>query len=140
MLRAVLVLLVLVAAAGRAESEGADDLRVVERWKCYSIFDHNKEKVLVEALRFERLEESLPLPSMSAGVIKVAGIAYKAIFYVDGFDRRWSFGPSEELAADKNPSFSLVVHPDGSAAYYDWSGVGEGESVKPQQLYECVEK
>jgi hypothetical protein len=139
MLRITRILIVLFAVAGDASGEEPSDQRVVEHWKCYSIHDHSKEKILVEALRFEGLGERRPRPSMSPGLIKVAGVTYVAVFYVDGFDRRWNFGPTEELDADKAQPFSLVMHPDGSAAYYDWSGVGEGESVKPQQLYECAE-
>lgn len=141
MLRVVSILLVLVATAGHAGSEEANDVRVAEHWRCYSRFDYDKKKVLVEALRFEVPEERFPQkPSATLGVIKVAGMAYHALFYVDGFDRTWTLGPEEELLADKTMPFRFVVRPDGSGFYYDFSDVGEGESTTPSQTYECEEK
>lgn len=63
------------------------------------------------------------------GDVVVAGVAYTGLFSVEGINLRWNFGD------DYN--YSFVIHPDGSAAYYDFRGVEEGAKVKASQRYGC---
>ena len=138
MFRLALISLVLIATAALAEDETAAELRLVERWKCFSPIDYGKEKVLVEALRYE-IPEEMAVP-FKVGDIHVAGQEYRAIFAVEGFNRIWFFGPQESLEEDKTPVFKFLINPDGSGYYYDFSDVGEGEATTPSQTFKCVDK
>lgn len=132
--------MLLIGAASHAGDQEGDHLRTIEHWRCYSRFDFDQERILVEALRGELLEQRIPeLPSASLGEVRVAGMSYQALFHVDGFDRTWTFGPAEELVADTTPHFIFLINPDGSGFYYDLSGVEKGESTRPTQTYECVD-
>lgn len=64
------------------------------------------------------------------GQVSVAGVTHPAVFYIEGLNRRWDFG--------KQMSYSLIIKPNGSGSYYDFSRVGEGEPTGPSQRFDCV--
>lgn len=49
-----------------------------------------------------------------------------AYYSRQGLDYRWDWGPNFE--------YSIVIHPDGTALYYDFSHSEDG-SAKPKQVY-----
>ena len=68
-----------------------------------------------------------------SGTIRVAGTIHNTAYRVAGFNRRWDFGPSNDLTYD----YALVIQPDGSAFYYDFSSAESGETVMSSQRYTC---
>lgn len=68
-----------------------------------------------------------------SGTIKVAGVTYDATYRVDGFDRRWDFGPKNDGAFD----YAFVMRASGNASYYDFSDVYPGETAPPSQDFIC---
>jgi hypothetical protein len=63
------------------------------------------------------------------GTISVAGAEHSTRYAVEGFDRRWSFGPTIRGTSVR---FLFVIQPDGGASYFDFA---QGPSV--QQRYRC---
>lgn len=52
-----------------------------------------------------------------------------AIYRRKGINHRWDWG--------RNAQYSFTIKPDGTGAYYDFSNVDDGESVKPNEIYKC---
>jgi len=50
-----------------------------------------------------------------------------------GLNHRWSWG-------DAMGNYSIVIKPDGTGLYYDFTGVPEGESIKAREIYKCYQK
>lgn len=60
------------------------------------------------------------------------GEVQDAIYYVEGLNRRWDFGPRVSKA--KPIRYSLLIQPDGTGLYVDFIN---GETVKPSQTFIC---
>ncbi len=118
--------LILILLAGTAN---AQEFELTEEWKCQSgSYWSESNSILVVA-------QVMKAGDFVLGSISVAGTAYVSEYSVEGFNRRWDFGDRiEELYP-----YSLVIHPDGSAAYYDFSTVGVGAATSPSQKYICVQ-
>lgn len=146
----------------------AQGIDTVETWRCFDPYDSGKNKVLVELTRETRVRsvtteeqvenlkalleaKGVPLKkpedlkpiedfvesmnaitpnAMASGQVSVAGVNHPAVFYIEGLNRRWDFG--------KGMSYSLILKPDGSGSYYDFSRVGKGEPTGPSQRFDCV--
>ena len=104
------------------QAQGSD---TVETWRCYGLRDFDKNSVLVELTRVTAAGET-----QGFGQISVAGVTHHALFRITGFDRRWDFG--------KDLKYAFIIKPDGRGAYYDFSLLEEGETTKPNELYDCV--
>jgi hypothetical protein len=111
------------------ESDGAE----FETWKCTEFLE--KGPVLVEVGIF-KLGDELARPadipeSMGAGFILFDGSNTGSIaaFQRRGLEKWWVWG------ADLDYQFKLDT--DGDGAYYNFSGVEEGEKVKPNELFSC---
>lgn len=61
-----------------------------------------------------------------------AGEMQDAIYYVEGVNRRWDFGPM--VGKTKSLRYSLLIQPDGTGLYVDFIS---GGAVKPSQTFEC---
>lgn len=49
-----------------------------------------------------------------------------------GLEHRWDWG-------DGLP-YSFTIKTDGTGAYYDFTGVPEGERIKPNEIYKCYQR
>ena len=103
------------------------ELEALETWRCFSRFDFSQETVLFTLYRLKEDE---------AGLVSVAGIIHKAMFYVAGLERRWNF-PSDALLADGGYPYSFIIEPDGTGLYYDFSTSEDGQA-RASQLYTCL--
>ena len=96
-----------------------------EKWQCLDRLDFSNKTVLVGLTRVAGDSED-----RGFGEVSVAGVTYRALFQVAGFDRRWDFG--EEL------NYASIIRPDGDGLYYDFSTVEDGGKTNPSQHFECV--
>ena len=87
-----------------------------QQWNCYSIGSYSKPIVVVTADT-----------KKNTGTVKVADTIQSASYSVQGFNRRWDFGDSN--------NYAFVIEPDGDASYYDLS---RSDRVPSQHLY-CKE-
>ncbi len=83
----------------------------------------------VELTAIVKVTEGVPYAA-----IYVAGTHHIAHYTVEGFNRHWAFGSSED---ENNLRYSFVIHPDNKAFYYDLSVTELGEDVNPTQIYIC---
>ena len=101
-----------------------------EKWRCFGEFDFDKKTALVRLTRVTKDDER-----SGFGEVFVAGITHKALFQVEGLNRRWDFG--KELRTGSY-SYTFVIFPGGGGAYYDFSGVELGGKTKARQFFDCV--
>jgi hypothetical protein len=47
-----------------------------------------------------------------------------------GLNQRWDWGPG-------GGKFSIIIKPDGTGLYYDFSSVPSGETTKANDIYKC---
>ena len=134
---------VLLANAAIADDE-SPAIEVVEAWKCYAFTDFDRKNVVVDLTRMPFLPEmrdefikelGLPAdfklpPDIEIGLVEVAGVEYGALFRVDGFNRKWHFGP--EMV-----DFMFQINPDGNGYYFDFTSVTDGDSTSSSQTYNC---
>ena len=131
-MRMILRLVVCVALMGACilvqtqESSGT----TTEKWRCFGEFDYDKKTALVKLTRVTEDGQK-----SGFGEVSVAGITHKALFEVQGLNRRWTFG---EETRTGSYLYSFVIRPDGGGAYYDFSGVEYGGQTKPKQVFFCV--
>ena len=52
-----------------------------------------------------------------------------AIYSRQGLEHRWDWGTEGQ--------YSFVINPNGNGLYYDFTGVPEGEGVKPKSIYKA---
>jgi hypothetical protein len=97
---------------------------VVEIWRCQAGNYDSGSKVLVKATIME---------GRDAGDILVAGVVYKAVYSVSGFERRWDF----DFSTKNTYNYSFVIWPEGKALYYDFSSATVGDTVKPSMSMFC---
>ena len=110
----------LCAANARGESEA-------ETWRCQNNRGYAFSEsipILVVATRF----------TDGSGTIKVAGVTQQAAFSVDGFDRRWDFGPALK---NGHTRYAFVIQPNGNAGYYDFTYADEKGRTSARQSYVC---
>lgn len=96
-----------------------------EKWQCFNRWDNSRETVLVELTLVTGDGED-----RGFGEVSVAGVTYRALFRLAGFNRRWGFG--EEL------NYAFIIRPDGDGQYYDFSTVEDGGKTEPGQHFEYV--
>lgn len=95
----------------------------VETWECMDRMDPSSESVLVTAT----VEAG-----RKKGNISVAGVTHAAAFQVEGFDRRWDFGP----LPDRSYRYAFVIEPNGDATYFDF---GNKAKAKPSNFMKCFQ-
>jgi hypothetical protein len=96
--------------------------QLVAEWHCS---ERNGSDVLVKALVYEAGD-------YNAEVV-AAGVTNPAAYSVRGFEMRWNFGELEENIFP----YALVIEPNGSSRYYDFSKSPKGTIVQPSQFYQC---
>ena len=79
------------------ESNGA----TTEKWRCFDRLDYGKKTALVKLTRVTKDGEK-----SGFGEVSVAGVTQKALFRVEGLNRRWYFG---ELTKAGLYSYSFVI-------------------------------
>ena len=121
-MRLYFVLLILIFSSSAVAQESTVDYEVNETWRCFALFDYQK-KTLVLLTR-----QMVVGGKLVSATVEVAGTKYKAVFRLNGFNRRWSF------MGDK---YSFIITPQGDGSYYDFTRTKEGESVSSSQRYEC---
>jgi hypothetical protein len=95
----------------------------IETWQCQQHSYDDWSNILVVAT----VEEG-----RRSGEITVAGVTHTAIFQVEGFDRRWDFGTTD------NPvRFAFIVQPNGDATYFDFR---DGGTAKPSNFMFCRQR
>jgi len=72
-----------------------------------------------------------------SGTIEVAGTVHDAEYSVQGFNRRWDFGPLTERGAP-SPSYAFIIEPSGEGSYVDFSFADEDGRVNAEQSFICV--
>ena len=100
---------------------------VVEEWECvdFVLIIPNWDNILATARIYEDRE---------SGSIDVAGVTHSTHFRVAGFERRWNFGSDND---DSGFGYSLIIKPDGTAGYYDFTS---SDTADPDMLLTCREK
>ena len=111
--------------------ESPEEILGIQQWRCISGLDwamykveggFSDKKVIVRLSRPAGKEGGF-------GEVTVAGITHPAFFAVEGVNLRWQFGDDSQYA--------FIIRPDGSAGYYDFSGVDEEEKIGANQTYGC---
>lgn len=99
-----------------------------ERWLCASaIFGERPEREPSIVLTRETPRNK----PKGRGKVAVAGVVYETVFSVEGVSRRWDWNTNDD---------AIVIGPDGSAAYYNFRGLGLFETkAKPSKLLRCVQ-
>ena len=92
-------------------------------WRCF------KDRDLVQ------LTAELLSDKQGVGEVTVGTISHQAKFRIEGFDRRWDFGLSDDFTSYE---FAFVIAPSGAGGYYDFTLAEDGEPTKPKRVYECV--
>jgi hypothetical protein len=72
----------------------------------------------------------------NVGTVSVAGTVQTAVYSVQGFDRRWDFGPR---IGTKRVAYSFVMQPNGHASYFDFSMADDKGRASPRQQFVCKE-
>ena len=119
--------LTVLATVGALAQENID--ATTEEWRCFSPSDYQMLSILDKSFPEEKVLVRLTRVTEN-GEVSVAGVTYRAVFRVVGFDRRWDFG--------EDGNYAFVIKPDGSGAYYDFSSVEDGGKTRPSQTYGCV--
>ena len=78
----------------------------VEVWECRKFLDDNWKSILAKATVDS---------GRASGTITVAGVTWYTDYQVQGFNRRWDFGPK-----DHPTRYAFVIKPDGTGLYYDF--------------------
>ena len=73
-------------------------------------------------------------PDKGDAYVSVAGISHVADYKVQGFNRRWSFGEETDVGFYR---YAFIIHPDDSAAYFDFSSAAEDEVIPVNQQFVC---
>jgi hypothetical protein len=68
-----------------------------------------------------------------AGTIRVAATTHDALYYLEGFDRRWDFGPM----ADGPARYAFVAEPHGDDPYFDFGCADAEGRATARQLFAC---
>ena len=63
------------------------------------------------------------------------GMEYPAAYVSYGLEHRWLINPEEGEEFDSD--YHVVLNPDLSAGYYDFTGLKEGEEREPETLFFC---
>ncbi len=105
-------------------SHSAFSSEVIETWECQESSYGNWADILVQAQVIKDRTE---------GEIHVAGIIHSTEFQINGFNRRWDFGLSDEGAY----KFAFVIKPNGNASYYDFSLKSQSG---PSMILHCRQK
>ncbi len=114
-----IIALGLVASCTTDSTRVSENLEgVAENWLCTKTYGPN---VLVKA---QVMEDRI------SGRIYVSGVVHDTVFFVDGFDRRWSW----DLGPDGGYRFSFIIEPDGSGIYLDF---GDKSEAKPSMVFSC---
>lgn len=113
-------LMLLVAFSGAAYGEGPV---IVESWFCSPGTYYSATNVVVRAMVFD---------GRKFGDIDVAGGSQMAEFEIEGFNRRWNFGPVNKNGIYR---YTFIVRPDGNGIYYDFKSTGADAS--PSQFFGC---
>jgi len=95
----------------------------VEKWECKDFLADGWKTVLVTATVDS---------GRASGTITVAGVTWYTDFEVQGFNRRWDFGPKTDPAL-----YAFVINPDGTGAYYSFETAKE---TKPSMFMECRQR
>ena len=111
-------------AAEKGHAEASDMLDSIEIWRCFEPYDRGKTTLLT-LTRLTQLE--------GLGQVSSAGVTHSAAFRVGGLDLRWNFGLD---AKDGSYDYALVIQPDGSGLYYDFSRSTDGTAT-PSQTFQC---
>ena len=93
----------------------------VERWECRDYLGSSWNDILVRATVDS---------GRASGTIEVAGVTWYTAFEVEGFNRRWNFGPK-----DHSTRYAFVIAPDGISRYYDFAS--ESHKTKADAVMEC---
>ena len=131
-MRMILRLVVCVALMGACilvqtqESNGT----TTEKWRCFDKYSSSRKTALIKLTRVTEDGEK-----SGFGEVLVAGVTHKALFEVQGLNRRWNFG--EETRAGSY-TYAFVIKPNGDGAYLDFSDVELGGKTRPKQLFNCV--
>lgn len=117
-------LLIIAAVTLSGSSLASDGLPVgdfASMWECGK---YSANPALVVAYVFKK----------GRGGVYVVGTSevQDAIYYVEGVNRRWDFGP--RVSKTQPLRYSLLIQPDGTGLYVDFIS---GGTVKPSQIFTC---
>jgi len=120
-MKSLVAVVLLIASATGSEMAQATP---VEKWECKEFLADGWKTVLVTAT-----VES----GRASGTIIVAGVTWYTAFEVQGFNRRWDFGPK-----DHPTRYAFVIKPDGTGLYYDFTT--ETELAKASMVMTCRQR
>lgn len=120
-----LVAVVLLIGSGTASAVAqSKPAKPVEKWECKDRFDDDGwKKILAKAtVDSDRVH----------GTIEVSGTTHEAKYQVEGFNRRWDFGPKGD-----GYRYAFTIEPNGDGAYYDFTTESR---TKPSILMKCRQR
>ena len=117
-----LVAVVLLIASATASAMG--QAKPVEKWECKDFSADGWKSILVTATVDS---------GRASGTTTVAGVTWYTDFQVQGFNRRWDFGPK-----DHPTRYAFVIKPDGTGLYYDFET--ETHLTKASIVMECQQR
>lgn len=148
MKKAIAVGLLAMLAAPVVVADSSAEQQNVETWDCKEFGKHNWEEkpVLVKAssillrdsdiaslpneLKLDNLFKELKERKVRPGFVVVAGTSHNALYSVQGFNRRWDFGPS-----DRPGNYAFIIEPDGTGLYYEF--MNKNSLAKARQVLTC---
>jgi len=116
----VAVVLLIASASASAMAQA----KPVEKWECKEFLADGWKTVLVTTTVDS---------GRASGTITVAGVTWYTAFEVQGFNRRWDFGPK-----DHRTRYAFVIKPDGTGLYYDFET--ETRLTKASIVMECRQR
>lgn len=100
----------------------AQDEEKKEPWWCYSFTDFDMTGVPLGTLEAE--------PPF--GKVDIAGIVAVAFFSIEGLNRRWDWGLSDDGTFD----YAVVLDIDGIARFFDFSNSEDGRA-RSSDIFRC---
>jgi hypothetical protein len=69
----------------------------------------------------------------NSGSVIVSGVEYDAYYSVEGIQRIWFFGFSE----NEKPAYAIVLKPNGLAFYLNMSRYDDVDKINSSDMFEC---
>lgn len=104
-----------------------------EKWECWQAHDSYKT-VLVRLTNDTQSGRRVGNVQVFPGTVDVADSKQTAAYYVDGINRRWDWGWSDEPSSSR---YSIIIEPTGNAYYVDFS---IKSPAQPQEFFQCEQR
>lgn len=107
----------------------------IYEWKWFDDAEIQKETVLVKLFAYTCPDEESGFGYVTPS--DRVGLGQEASFKFQGLEYIWLFGLDGQSGYY---DYTFTIRPDGTGLYYDFSNSKEGGSVRPSQIYSCVDR